>query len=80
MNLQLGFLPDKTYFARTVVSRVVLFGCTVTPHLVELWTFCTREEKKGVAWPRRRWGDAVAETESGARWPRRSRGRGGRVG
>ena len=50
----LGFLPvkTKTYFARTVVSRVV----PVTPHLVELWTFCTREETKGVAWPRRRWG------------------------
>ena len=31
---------------------------------------CTREDKKGVAWPRRRWGGgAVAETESGARWP-----------
>ena len=66
----LGFLPDKTYFARTVVSRVV----PVTPHLVELWTFCTRKEKKGVAWPRRRWGGGAT------RWPRRRRGRGGRDG
>ena len=58
----LGFLPDKTYFARTVVSRVV----PVMPHLVELWTFCTREEKKGMAWPRRRWGRGGRDGVGGA--------------
>ena len=65
----LGFFASKTYFAGTVVSRVV-GPLPVPPHLVELWTFAPEKRRRG--WPgldEDGGGGAVAETESGARWP-----------
>ena len=56
----LFFFAGKTYFAGTVVSRVV----PGPQHLVELWTFVPekrREEKRG--WP------GLDEDGWGARWP-----------
>ena len=41
----MGFFAGKTYFAGTVVSRVV----PVPPHLVELWTFAPEKGRRG--WP-----------------------------